>query len=131
MVFIQDIGIIFDALLDKILKLGEAHIKEGNKIHPNTRNNKTEILTDATFINSWEEDMKSQIIKIKAKGTIYYPLEMAFEILEGPFSGSKFFTYYIPKYNNKTSVNVVGYFRSAMISDYKQLKSAGCHRIFR
>ena len=22
----------------------EAHIKEGNKIHPNTRNNKTEIL---------------------------------------------------------------------------------------
>ena len=56
---------------------------------------------------------------------------MAFEILEGPFSDSKFFTYYIPKDNNKTSVNVVGYFRSAMISDYKQLKSAGCHRIFR
>jgi hypothetical protein len=25
-------------------KLAEAHIKEGNKIHPNTRNNKTEIL---------------------------------------------------------------------------------------
>jgi hypothetical protein len=37
-------------------KLGEAYIKEGNKIHPNTRDNNTEILNETTFINSWEED---------------------------------------------------------------------------
>jgi hypothetical protein len=124
MVFIEDIGSIFDAPLDKVWKLGEAHAKEGNKIHPNTRNNKTEIVNDTTFINSWEEDMNGQTIKIKAKGTIYYPLGMAFEILEGPFSGSKFFNYYIPKDNNKTSVNIVGDFRSNVISDDEQLKSA-------
>jgi hypothetical protein len=68
--------------------------------------------------------MNGQTIKIKAKGTIYYPLGMAFEILEGPFSGSKFFNYYIPKDNNKTSVNIVGDFRSNVISDDEHLKSA-------
>jgi hypothetical protein len=29
-----------------IWKLGEAHIKEGYRIHPNIRNNKTEILNE-------------------------------------------------------------------------------------
>ena len=72
MVFIEHIGSIFDAPVDKVWKLGEAHIKEGNKIHPNTRNNKMEMVNDTTFINSWEEDMNGQTIKIKAKGTIYY-----------------------------------------------------------
>jgi hypothetical protein len=128
MVFIEDIGSIFDAPLDKVWKLGEAHTKEGNKIHPNTRNNKTEMVDDTTFITSWEEeDMNNdgQTIRIKAKGTIYYPLGMAFDILEGPFSGSKFFNYYKPidNNNNKTSVNVIGDFRSSTISDEEQLKS--------
>ena len=41
----EDTESVFDdASLDWYGKLGEAHIKEGNKIHPNTRNNKTEIL---------------------------------------------------------------------------------------
>jgi hypothetical protein len=123
MVFIEDIGSTFDAPLDKVWKLGEAHAKDGDKIHPNTRNNKTEIVNETTFINSWEEDMNGQTIKTKAKGTMYYPLGVAFEILEGPFVGSKFFTYYIPKDNNKTSVNVVGDFRSTTILDDEQLKS--------
>jgi hypothetical protein len=32
------------------------HKAEGNKIHPNTRNNKAEILNQTTFINSWKQD---------------------------------------------------------------------------
>jgi hypothetical protein len=123
MVFIEDVGSTFDVPLDKIWKLVEAHAKDGNKIHPITRNNKTEIVNETTFVNSWEEYMNGQIIKTKAKGTMYYPLGMVFEILEGPFSGSKFFTYYIPKDNNKTSVNVVDDFRSIMISDDELIKS--------
>ena len=33
MVFIEDSGSVFDAQLDMVWKLGEAHIKEGNRIH--------------------------------------------------------------------------------------------------
>jgi hypothetical protein len=39
---------------------------------------------------------------------MYYPLGIAFEILEGLFADSKYFVYYIPIDNNKTGVTVVG-----------------------
>ena len=117
MVFIEDSGSVFDAQLDMVWKLGEAHIKEGNRIHPNTRNNNTEILNETTFINSWEQvdDAKGQNIRMKIRGTMYYPLGIAFEILEGPFVDSKYFVYYIPIDNNKTGVTVVGDFKSNII----------------
>ena len=121
MVFIEDSGSVFDAQLDMVWKLGEAHIKEGNRIHPNTRNNNTEILNETTFINSWEQDddANSQNIRMKIRGTMYYPLGIAFEILEGPFVDSKYFVYYIPIDNNKTGVTVVGDFKSNIIPEDK------------
>ena len=121
MVFIEDSGSVFDAQLDMVWKLGEAHIKEGNRIHPNTRNNNTEILNETTFINSWEQvdDAKGQNIRMKIRGTMYYPLGIAFEILEEPFVDSKYFVYYIPIDNNKTGVTVVGDFKSNIIPEDK------------
>ncbi|MDQ3975923.1 MAG: hypothetical protein M3264_05285 [Thermoproteota archaeon] len=121
MVFIEDSGSVFDAQLDMVWKLGEAHIKEGNRIHPNTRNNNTEILNETTFINSWKQvdDAKGQNIRMKIRGTMYYPLGIAFEILEGPFVDSKYFVYYIPIDNNKTGVTVVGDFKSNIIPEDK------------
>ena len=121
MVFVEDSGSVFDAQLDMVWKLGEAHIKEGNRIHPNTRNNKSEILNETTFINSWEQvdDANGQNIRMKIRGTIYYPLGIAFEILEGPFVDSKYFVYYIPIDNYKTGVTVVGDFKSNIIPEDK------------
>jgi hypothetical protein len=54
---------------------------------------------------------------MKIKGTIYYPLGIAFEILEGLFADSKYFVYYIPIDNNKTGVTVVGDFKSNIIPE--------------
>jgi hypothetical protein len=48
---------------------------------------------------------------------MYYPLGIAFEILEGLFADSKYFVYYIPIDNNKTGVTVVGDFKSNMIPE--------------
>ncbi len=42
-------GSVFGAPLDMVWKLGEAYIKEDNKIHPNTRNNKAKILNQTTL----------------------------------------------------------------------------------
>ena len=47
--------------------------------------------------------------------TIFYPLGAAFETLEGPFSCSIYFIYYIPRNDNKTNVVVAGDFRSTNI----------------
>src|ERR671933_2723746 len=66
-----------------------------------------------------------QVITNKVKGTIYYPVGIALEILDGTFSGSKFFSYYMPKdNNNRTAVTVVGDFKSPTISENEQLKTA-------
>jgi hypothetical protein len=54
---------------------------------------------------------------MKIRGTMYYPLGIAFEILEGLFADSKYFVYYIPIDNNKTGVTVVGDFKSNMIPE--------------
>ena len=50
---------------------------------------------------------------------MYYPLGIAFEILEGLFADSKYFVYYIPIDNNKTGVTVVGDFKSNIIPEDK------------
>ena len=97
MTFIQDSGGIFEAPLEMVWKLAEDHAEHGNKIHPDTRNNKTEIIGETSFINSWEQDDENgQTIRMKVKGTTYYPLGIAFEVLEGPFADSKYFVYYFP-----------------------------------
>jgi len=44
MIFIQDSGSVFEAPLETVWKLAEDHVEHGNKIHPDTRNNKAEII---------------------------------------------------------------------------------------
>jgi len=115
MVFIEDREGVFDAPIDKVWKLAKAHSTEGAKIHPDAKNVVTEMINEQVFINSWEEEIKGQPIRIKMKGTIFYPLGVTFEAIEEPFAGSTYFIYYIPLDNNKTNVVVAGDFRSQSI----------------
>jgi hypothetical protein len=101
-------------------KLAKDHVEHGNKIHPNTRNDKTEI-DETSFINTWEQDdEKGQTIRMKVKGSSF-----AFEILVGPFTDSKYFVYYFPfdndNNNNKKGGTVVGNFKSNVIPE-EQIK---------
>ncbi|TVP39274.1 hypothetical protein [Candidatus Nitrosocosmicus arcticus] len=127
MVFIEDREGVFDASIDKVWKLVQAHINEGSKIHPIAKNVVTEMLNDNTFINSWNEEINGQTVKIKAKGTMFYPLGVAFEMIEGPFAGSTYLIYYISRPDNKTGVVLVGEFRSDSIDptvgDEERLRS--------
>ena len=116
MVFIIDEGSEFDAPLDKVWKLNQAHITDATKIHTNGKNRKSEMINENTAITSWESDMQGQTVKTKMKLSIYSPIGLAIEVLEGPMAGSKFFNYYTPK-GNKTGVTVVGDFKSPGMSD--------------
>jgi len=116
MVYVEDLGSFFEAPIDKVWKLSQAHQTDLEKIHPDMKDSRTETVSETSNIVSYESDMQGQTIKNKIKITILYPLGMAFEFLEGPMAGSKFFNYYIPK-GNRTGVNVVGDFVSPGMSD--------------
>lgn len=73
------------------------------------------MLNEHLFTNSWDEEINGQSTSIKAKGTVFYPLGIAFEVIEGPFAGSTNFTYYTPRADNKTIVVVAGEFISKSI----------------
>jgi hypothetical protein len=115
MVFIEDREGIFDASIDKVWKLVQAHVKEGPIIHPSAKNVVTELLDDNTFINSWNEEINGQSISIKVKGRMFYPVGVVFEMIEGPFAGSTYLIYYIPRPDNKTGIVLAGEFRSLSI----------------
>jgi hypothetical protein len=115
MVFIEDREGIFDASIDKVWKLVQAHVKEGSIIHPSAKNVVTELLDDNMFINSWNEEINGQSISIKVKGRMFYPVGVVFEMIEGPFAGSTYLIYYIPRPDNKTGVVLAGEFRSLSI----------------
>ncbi len=114
MVFIEDREGVFNASIDKVWKLVRAHVADSGKIHPRFKNIVTDMECQNVFICSWEEDINGQTRKMKEKGTIFYPLGVAYEFMDGTFTGSKYFVYYIAQEDNKTRVILAGdYFKLA------------------
>ena len=116
MVHIEDSGSFFDASIDKIWKLVDAHGTDLTKIHPDMKNVKAEMVSENSNVVGYDNEMQGQTIRSKIKITSYYPLGLAFEMLEGPLAGSKFFNYYIPS-GNRTGITVVGEFKSSSMND--------------
>ncbi len=97
-------GSKFDAPLDVVWKyLGhpEAH---GNA-HKNSRNRAMKPLTDNSFVVSWEQNMNGTWVKVANRITVFPPLGMVGEAIEGPMTGSKMFTVYTP-HGDKTEVSI-------------------------
>lgn len=137
MVFIEDRDGIFNASIDKVWKLVQAHVADGAKIHPGFKNIETEMENDNTFICTWEENVNGQTRKMKEKGTIFYPLGIAYEFIEGPFMESKYFVYYIPQEDNKTRVIMAGDFKLASWDssinneeDYRSIVLSAFEKVF-
>lgn len=106
-------GSQFDAPLDvvwKYLQHPEAH---GNA-HKNARNRAMKPLTETSFIVSWEQNMNGNWVKVANRITIFPPLGMVAEALEGPLAGSKMFTVYTPR-GTRTEVSVHGEMTSSML----------------
>jgi hypothetical protein len=99
-------GSKFDAPLDvvwKYLQSPEAH----GGAHRNSRNREMKPLNESSFIVSWEQNMNGNWVKVANKITVFPPLGMAAEAIEGPMAGSKMFTVYTP-HGAKTEVSVFG-----------------------
>lgn len=99
-------GSKFDAPLDvvwKYLQSPEAH----GTAHKGTRNRGMKPISESSFEVSWEQDMGGKWVKVANRITVYPPLGMVAEAVEGPMTGSKMFTVYTP-HGNKTEISVHG-----------------------
>jgi hypothetical protein len=97
-------GSQFDAPLEvvwKYLQSPEAH----GTAHKNSRNRTMKPLTDASFVVSWEQNMDGNWVRVANRITVFPPLGMVAEAIEGPMTGSKMFTVYTP-HGAKTEVSV-------------------------
>ncbi len=106
-------GSEFDASVEvvwKYLQDPQAH----SGAHRNSRNRTMQPLTDNSFIVSWEQNVNGNWVKVANKITVFPPLGMASEALEGPLAGSKIFTVYTP-HGAKTEVSVYGDMQSAVV----------------
>jgi hypothetical protein len=97
-------GSKFDAPLDvvwKYLQSPEAH----GTAHKGTRNRAMRPINETSFVVSWEQDMKGNWVKVANRITVFPPLGMVAEAIEGPLTGTKMFTTYTP-HGSKTEVSI-------------------------
>jgi len=113
MVQVKDEGSHFDVPVDVLWKYIQAPQDHG-AAHPSSRNQQMKPLTETSFILSQEENMNGQWIKTANRITIFPPLGMSIEVLEGPLAGSKMINIYTPK-GNRTGIDVYGEFVSKQI----------------
>jgi hypothetical protein len=98
-------GSKFDAPLDvvwKYLQSPEAH----GAAHKGTRNRAMKPINETSFVVSWEQDMKGTWVKVANRITVFPPLGMVAEAIEGPMTGTKMFTAYTP-HGPKTEVTII------------------------
>jgi hypothetical protein len=113
MVFIADEGSEFDAPLSRVWE----YLRSPEHRHTELKLLNREMVGDNVVINTSEYPADNGVtIKSKVRNTVYPPLGVSMEFVEGPLAGSKAFLYYIPK-GNKTGVNVVGEFVGAGMDD--------------
>jgi hypothetical protein len=105
MVYLIDEGSVFDAPLEAIWK----YLQSEQHRHPSVTYLGREV-TGNTAVITAERNVGGKIVKTKIKNTLYPPIGMVQEHLEGPTAGSRAFLFYIPK-GDKTGVTVIGDFR--------------------
>ncbi|HTW39754.1 MAG TPA: SRPBCC family protein [Thermoplasmata archaeon] len=103
----------FDAPIEVVWKYLQDPQAHGAS-HQGTRNRAMKPLTDTSFVVSWEQNMNGNWVKVANKITVFPPLGMAAESIEGPMTGSRMFTVYTPR-GSKTEVAVYGDMQSPMI----------------
>ena len=114
MVFLRDEGSAFEAPIESVwgfLDDPDAH----TRAHEHTDVARERTGPD-TGTYSWTQPFDGEPAAFAMRWRSYYPLGIAYEVLAGPFEGSRFFLYYTPL-GDRTGVSVVGDFRSPTLPD--------------
>ena len=110
MVRIVDEGSEFDMTIERLWEYlpSESHKHSAKVISREVQGNVVTLTS--------ERDVDGKAVRSKLRLTMYPPLGVAQEHLEGPTAGSKVFTYYARK-GNKTAITVVGDYKLGGASD--------------
>lgn len=110
MVYIVDEGSEFDMPLEKLWEYlpSETHKHSARVISREVQGNVVTLTS--------ERDVDGKAVRSKLRLTMYPPLGVVQEHLEGPTAGSRAFTFYTRK-GDKTGVTVVGEYKMAGMSD--------------
>jgi hypothetical protein len=112
MVHIRDEGSQFDAPIHVIWQYLSG--PEHGDAHKNNRHQQVKPVGENSVEVSMEQNMGGQWAKVKNRITVFPPVGVTIEVLEGPLAGSKIFNVYTPK-GAKTGIDVYGEFVSAQI----------------
>ena len=114
-------GSKFEAPVEVVWKYLQSPEAHGNA-HQGQRNRGMQPINDSSFVVSWEQNMNGNWVKVANRITVYPPLGMVSEQLEGPLAGSKMMTVYTPR-GALTEISVHGEVVSKTIPP-AQLESA-------
>jgi hypothetical protein len=120
MVFFKDEGSEFDATLDKVWRLNQSDREHS---HPSLKNASYEMDGEHTVLSYDTQMPDGSWAKNKVRMTVFAPIGIAFENIDGPLKGSVSFQYYTPK-GSKTGVTVVGEWKADGVPD-SQLNAMG------
>jgi hypothetical protein len=110
-VFLRDDG-MFDAPIDSIWGfLGSGGEHQHAHGHTGVRR---EVLGEDSGRYSWEQPFDEPSVRFTMRWTAFVPTGIAYDVLEGPFAGSKFFLCYRP-IGPRTEVSIIGAFTSPSI----------------
>lgn len=112
MVFLVDDGSVFDASLDEVWRFLERP-DEHTRAHRHTATSR-ERSSPSSGRYSWRQEFEGRRVRFTMEWRSYYPLGIAYEVVVGPFAGSRFFLYYTPL-GDRTGVTVVGEFVSGAL----------------
>jgi hypothetical protein len=110
MVYVKDEGSTFDAPIDVVWKYifgGEEH----DGAHKTTRNPKFEKVSDITIIYASERLLRGKWAPDRMRISMFPPISVVTEWLEGVLAGSKLVYVYSPQ-GEKTRIDVYGEFTS-------------------
>ncbi len=115
MVFIRDEGSTFDAPVDHVWKYMSGDDRH-DKAHKSTRGGKFQSLSDVTIMYTTERNFRGAWSYERMRISIFPPVSIVQEVLEGPLEGSKMVYVYSPK-GSKTQIDVFGDFRIKGLPD--------------
>jgi hypothetical protein len=114
MVHVRDEGGHFDASIQTVwryLNSGDMH----GKVHTNTRNRHVKPVGDLASMITMERNWNGNWVKVVLRVTVFPPLGVVTEFIEGPFAGSRMFTVYSPEGVDRTRVEAFGEFLSSAL----------------